>query len=100
MIRIGTLIWFALAALAGYAMFEIKYEVVALEEKLALRNQEILSHQESIHILRAEWTYLTDPARLADLAERHLTLHPVAATDMVSVETIHVMTAAAETSAR
>ncbi|MCP4329387.1 MAG: hypothetical protein GY791_13230 [Alphaproteobacteria bacterium] len=76
MMRRSTLIWFALAAVTGYSMYQLKYDVVALEEDLAKRNGEIIAYQEAIHVLKAEWAFLNRPGRLQDLAERHLDLEP------------------------
>ncbi len=88
MIRRSTVVWFSLAALAGFAMYQLKYDVVALEEKLAERTREILTYQESIHVLKAEWAYLNTPARLQELAERHLDLRPVSVDHEIQVGTL------------
>lgn len=75
MIRL--LIWSSLAAIAGVVLFQIKYEVQSVEDELIRTRRQIAANQESIHILRAEWSYLNDPQRLSDLAKRHLTLAPM-----------------------
>lgn len=63
-----------LALILGVAVFRITYQVDALEKELKQLNQAILDEQETIHILRAEWSYLNDPDRLKNLAERFLDL--------------------------
>lgn len=88
MIGRGTLLWIALAGMTGYAMFQFKVEVIALEEELAERNRDILAVQESIHVLTAEWAYLNDPARLAALAERHLALAPPDRHQLVALDAL------------
>ncbi|MBC7134681.1 MAG: hypothetical protein H5U25_03440, partial [Oceanibaculum nanhaiense] len=76
MIRQGFLFWVLLVGGAGVALFLLKYEVQAREERLARINAEIIRTQEAIQVLRAEWSYLNRPDRLADLATRHLDLVP------------------------
>jgi hypothetical protein len=49
-------------------------------------NRDILREQETIHLLHAEWSYLNEPTRLAELTHRHLALAPLAASQMVRIE--------------
>jgi len=79
MIRLSTLLWALLVALSGYAMFQIKYEVVQLEDQLARLDHKIDTGHEQIRVLDAEWSYLSQPARLDQLAKRFLDLHPLGA---------------------
>ena len=37
-------------------------------------------------MLRAEWSYLNEPTRLAELTRRHMALAPLAASQMVRIE--------------
>jgi len=76
MIRLTTLIWLALASLAGVGLFQVKYRVQSLEQDLGQINRQILGDQEAIHVLGAEWSLLNEPARLADMSRRHLELTP------------------------
>jgi hypothetical protein len=77
MIRLGTLLWALLVGVSGYAMFQVKHEVVQLEEELSRVTRAIAADREQIRVLDAEWTFLNQPARLADLAKRHLSLGPI-----------------------
>jgi hypothetical protein len=86
MIGRGTLVWLSLAVVAGVGLFHVAYRVQSLEEELARVNRDILREQETIHVLRAEWSYLNEPRRLAELSRRHLTLAPLAATQMMRIE--------------
>ena len=54
MIRQGFLFWVLLVGGAGVALFLLKYEVQAREERLARINAEIIRTQEAIQVLRAE----------------------------------------------
>jgi hypothetical protein len=57
---------------AATFLYQIKFEVQQMEQDLAVSHDEILRHQEAIHVLEADWAYLTRPERIAELAERHL----------------------------
>jgi len=86
MIGRGTLLWLALAIVAGVGLFQVSYRVQSLEDELTRVNRQILQERDTIHLLRAEWSYLNEPTRLAELAQRHLNLAPLAATQMVAIE--------------
>jgi len=86
MIGRGTLLWLALAIVAGAGLFHISYRVQSLEQELTQANRDILREQETIHLLGAEWSYLNEPTRLAELTRRHLTLAPLSAEQMVRIE--------------
>lgn len=77
MSRLVILIWLVAIMVAALGLFHVKYQVQRLEEELDLAQRSILHRQESIHILKAEWSYLNRPARLSDLAKRHLDLAPL-----------------------
>ena len=77
MIRLSTLLWALLVGVSGYAMFQMKYEVAQLEDQLARINRQIADGREQIRVLNAEWSFLDQPARLDQLARRHLTLSPI-----------------------
>jgi hypothetical protein len=86
MIRQPTIIAFSLCALLGIGLFLVKYDVQALEEELVKVDRDAAADQEAIHVLKAEWSFLTQPARLADLAARHLVLHPLTANQIGDVD--------------
>ncbi len=74
-----TLMWVGLAAGVAAGLFQTKYEVQSLEARLGRVNQAILTDQQAIHVLKAEWTYLNQPADLAKRAAENLQLKPVSA---------------------
>ena len=78
MIRFASLLWLALVAVTGFATFKVKYAVQDIEEALNKVRRQTTAEQQEIHVLRAEWTALTQPERLADLNRRVLSLAPVA----------------------
>jgi hypothetical protein len=65
-------VWLSLAAGAVAAMFHIAFEVEKLEVHLYDTNRQIVSEQETIHVLQAEWSYLNRPQRLESLSKELL----------------------------
>jgi hypothetical protein len=77
MIRFASLLWLALVAVTGFATFKVKYTVQDIEEELSKVRRQTIAEQQEIHVLRAEWTALNQPERLADLNRRFLSLAAV-----------------------
>src|ERR1700738_2724767 len=48
-----------------------------LRDAPARPNRAILADQDAIHVLKAEWAFLGQPSRLADLSRRYLDLAPL-----------------------
>jgi hypothetical protein len=88
MMRAATLLWALLATIAGTGLFLLKYQVQAEERHLRELHKDIAGTEQSIHVLKAEWSYLNDPLRLREQAERHLAMHPMRANQMVSIDSI------------
>ena len=86
MMRLSTLLWAVLVGLSGYAMFQVKYEVAQLEDELARISRQIGSGREQIRVLGAEWSFLNQPARLDQLAKRHLSLGPIGRQQIGNIE--------------
>jgi cell division protein FtsL len=82
----SALFWLGLTAAAGVVLFQTSYEVQELEEQLASVNRKIVQEQEAIQILKAEWSFLNDPARLESLARAHLALKPTEARQFVALD--------------
>ncbi len=85
MIRSMTFLWAGLAILCGIALFLVKYQVQSLEGRLLTLDRTIRQDRVDIHVLRAEWAYLNAPKRLADAAEKFLTLRPALPEQYTSV---------------
>lgn len=88
MIRPGTVVWFLIVVVVGYAMFQVKYEVMQQEQTLASLNKQIADDREQIRVLDAEWSYLTRPSRLEQLAGRFLHLSSINATQIVDLSAV------------
>jgi hypothetical protein len=94
MIRPSTALWAACVVLVGYALFQVKYEVMAQEDELAHLNRQIGESHEAVRVLNAEWSFLTQPARLSELAKRHLNLVPIGTAQLGSIAAIPLRNAA------
>ncbi len=94
MIRPSTILWSCAVVACGYAMFQMKYEVMQQEDRLARLDREIASDREAVRVLNAEWNYLSQPARLDDLAKRYLNLVPIGAKQLGNIDAIPLRTPA------
>lgn len=88
MIRIGTIVWFVILAMLGIGLFQVKYAVQSKERELRMVNRQITADREAMRVLDAEWSYLNDPVRLADLTRRHTDLAPVMAGQIATFESL------------
>jgi cell division protein FtsL len=79
MTRLGAVFWFVVVLVAGFTTFKVKYAVQDIEDQLSRVRRQTIAEQQEIRVLTAEWTYLTQPERLADLNRRFLGLAPIAA---------------------
>ncbi|MBV8091885.1 MAG: hypothetical protein JOY71_13990 [Acetobacteraceae bacterium] len=77
MIRPFTCVCLLLAGGAGLYLYQVKHEVQLLDREIASIARAARQARERAEVLRAEWTLLNDPERLADLAARFLPLRPV-----------------------
>ncbi|KAA0598365.1 hypothetical protein J2848_001292 [Azospirillum lipoferum] len=82
------LFWGGLIAAAGGVLFQTSYDVQDLEEKLAGLNRKIVQEQESIQVLKAEWSYLNDPTKLEQMAQAYLTLKPTEPRQYLAMDVI------------
>lgn len=58
-------------------LYELKYGVRASVSEVAQLKRDIEKAQQDITLLRAEWSHMTRPKRLQELAARHLQLERV-----------------------
>src|SRR5437870_11489613 len=65
---------------AAAYVYRIKMESTSRTERVLRLNAEIREQRDAIAVLRAEWARLDAPLRLQGLAERHLGLKPLSAT--------------------
>ena len=77
----------ALVFAAAY-VYRIKMESTDRTERVLRLRAEIREQRDAIAVLRAEWARLDAPLRLQGLAERHLPLKPLSATQYDSLKNL------------
>ncbi|GAB2176813.1 cell division protein FtsL [Dongia sp. agr-C8] len=86
MIRLGTFVWLALLTMIGVGLYQVELGVLAKESELRQINRQIDANRDATHVLEAEWSYLNDPTRLADLARRYTDLAPATPTQIAGFD--------------
>ncbi len=96
MTRLGTVFWLVLVLAAGFTTFKVKYAVQDIEDALNRARRQTIAEQQETRVLTAEWTYLNQPERLAELNRRFLGLAGITAKQLQrSVEEIPLRAPAA-----
>ena len=73
---------------AAAYVYRIKMESPSRVERVLRLNAEIREQRDAIAALRAEWAKLDAPLRLQGLADRHLALKPIVATQYDSLKNL------------
>ena len=73
---------------AAAYVYRIKMESTVRTERVLRLHADIREQRDAIAALRAEWTRLDSPQRLQGLAERHLPLKPIVATQYDSLKNL------------
>ncbi len=76
------------ACFAGVMTYSVKQSVVGLEGDYRKTTHEIFQLEESMRILGAEWSYLTEPERLQLLTEKYLSAGPATGVSLVAMKDI------------
>jgi hypothetical protein len=79
MTKLSAVFWLVLVLVAGFTTFKVKYAVQDIEDELNRVRRHTIVEQQEVRVLTAEWTYLNQPERLAELNRRFLGLAPIAA---------------------
>src|SRR5258708_39388609 len=79
MMRILNICVIGALVLAAADVYKIKFESTRQAQRVAKLRTEIRREHDVIAALRAEWAKLDSPARIQDLARRHLPLKPTEA---------------------
>jgi hypothetical protein len=88
MMRLLNICVIAALVLAAADVYKIKFESARQAERLAKLRMEITREHDAIAALRAEWSKLDTPARIADLVRRHLALKPIEATQFDAFDSL------------
>ena len=73
-------------SIAAVGMFSLKHEVQSRKAKLDALHQDIVESQEAIRVLRAEWSFINQPAHIERLARKHLGFVPMQSHQIVRLE--------------
>ena len=76
MMRLLNICVIAALVLAAADVYKIKFESTRQAQRVAKLRIEIRRERDAIAALRAQWAKLDSPARIQDLARRHLALRP------------------------
>jgi cell division protein FtsL len=78
MIRLLNMCVIAALVFAAAHVYKIKFESTRQAERVAKLRREIRREHDAIAMLRAEWSKLDNPARIQELAKRHMkNLQPI-----------------------
>jgi cell division protein FtsL len=86
----------ALLGSAGYA-YTIKYQTSFRTEQIAKTKIEIKTEQDAVAVLRAEYSFLTRPERIQQLADRYLDLQAPTLDKLVAMRALPDRVAHADT---
>jgi hypothetical protein len=86
--RIVHILVIAALVFAAAYVYRIKMDSTARTERVLRLHAQIREQRDAIAVLQAEWARLDAPLRLQGLAERHLPLKPVAATQYDSLKNL------------
>ena len=67
----------------GFMLYSLEHETRGLERQAVSLKRQMAGIEESINLLRAEWSSLTRPDRLQQLARQHLKLETLKASQIV-----------------
>ena len=82
------LFWFSLIFVVSLGLYQTSYKVEQLDQKLQSLNAHIDMERKNLHVLKAEWVYLSNPARIETAAQKYLNLQPTATTQITKKEKI------------
>jgi cell division protein FtsL len=84
--RLLHLVVMAALVCAAVYVYKIKFDSTLQAERVAKLRSEIRRERDAIATLRAEWSQLDNPIRIQGLAQRHLALKPIEATQFDALD--------------
>jgi hypothetical protein len=87
-VRIIHLLVIGVLVFAAAYVYRIKMESTARTERVLRLHADIREQRDAIAVLHSEWAKLDAPLRLQGLAERHLALKPLSATQYDSLKNL------------
>ncbi len=84
-LRYTTVLFLLLAGGISLVLFSVKYQVLDLEGTQQRLKRELGSERRALHVLRAEWAQVNNPARLRVLAIKTLGMGPIRPSQVMDV---------------
>ena len=88
MIKVFSLIALLVAIGAAFNANTVKLGTAELADKITHLEAQIAEEEDRITLLKAEWNFLTQPQRVQDLANQHLTLSVVKTAQLATMAEI------------
>ena len=66
---------FIMILLSVVGLFQVNHRVQNLKKDLVEINRQLTANKEAIHVLNAEWAYLTEPSRIMRFSDRFLKIN-------------------------
>lgn len=78
------LITMLMIVVAAFGLYQAKYRVHTIRTQIADVQRQIEDERENLHVVAAEWAYLTRPDRLKRLASTYTNLQPLSSKQVVA----------------
>ncbi len=85
------LFWLGLTIASSIMLYHTSDRVTGLDRELRQLNAEIEREREGLHVLKAEWVYLSNPARIETEAKHHLGMQATATARIATMDTVNHM---------
>ncbi len=82
----SALFWFGMSLVASLGLYGTSNRVQELGKQLRALNVKIEAEQANIHVLKAEWVYLSNPARIEAAARKYLAMHPASVEQIAKID--------------
>ena len=82
------LFWFGLSLAAVTALYHTSDRTRELDRQMRAINAAIDNEEQNLHVLKAEWVYLSNPTRVETEAKKHLALLPTAPDQVIQLASL------------
>jgi hypothetical protein len=83
MLKLRYLLALILLASSVFGLFQVKFKVQQLHREVTELREQVAYEKDTIHVLKAEWSYLNHPERLSRLSKKFLELGEVKSEQVV-----------------
>ncbi|MBI1274612.1 hypothetical protein GC177_01410 [bacterium] len=71
-----------------FLTFQLSYKVQQTDDNISRLKHLVKQEQQALHVLDAEWAYITRPERLKELAEQYTGMQPVIHSSLITISAI------------